>query len=81
MKHSKFAVGATALLLAIVGAFATRANTSARSFTYYTFNGTPELSLCDNTGVLICKDDQQNILYTSPNKAENPNVLTVVRSH
>jgi hypothetical protein len=79
MKHSKFALGASALLLAVAGAFATRANTKVGLNQYYTFNGTAVLSPCPNAGALICKDSQSNILYTAPTRAEDPTVLTVHR--
>ena len=77
MKKTKYTIGATALVLAVVGAFSTKASNKVKFFTGYTFNGSPEATTCRQSGTRICSDADGNILYTAATKALNTNIKTI----
>ena len=81
MNTKKFTVGASAFVLAIAGAFATKASNNAKFTDGFTVNGTPSSSSvsCDKFHPLlnVCLDNNGNTLYTAKTKANNSSIKTL----
>jgi hypothetical protein len=81
MKSTKFTIGATAFVLAFIGALATKGSNRVKFTNGFTLNGTPSASvtscLITGYGMQLCQDVNGYTLYTTRTKALNVIIATI----
>jgi len=81
MNKAKFTIGATAFVLAVAGAIATRANNKVKFLGAFTYNGASTITNCKNSGSNPCRNASLSTLYTAADKSTNSLVKTILTTH
>jgi hypothetical protein len=82
MTTQKFTIGATAFVLAIAGAFATKASNKVKFTSGFTFNGasaSSQVSCATRAANQVCRTQFPNgrILYTASGKVNDNSIKTL----